>query len=74
MKELEKRAAHFCVLSVVHAFRNVLSRLIIPEELKKVDEVISKQKITVKEIFQLMIYAVKNWRLVLSRVMRRGSS
>jgi predicted aldo/keto reductase-like oxidoreductase len=46
----------------------------IPEELKKVNEVISKQKITVKEIFQLMLYAVRNWRLVLARVMRRGSS
>ena len=46
----------------------------IPEELKKVNEVISKQKITVKEIFQIMIYAVRNWRLVLSRVLRRGFS
>ena len=46
----------------------------IPEELKKVDAVISKQKITVKEIFQVLIYAVKNWRLVLARVIRRGSS
>jgi predicted aldo/keto reductase-like oxidoreductase len=46
----------------------------IPEELKKVNDVISKQKITVKEIFQLMLYAVRNWRLVLARVMRRGSS
>ena len=46
----------------------------IPEELKKVNDVISKQKITVKEIFQMLLYAVRNWRLVLSRVMRRGSS
>jgi len=45
----------------------------IPEELKKVDELMSKQKITVKEIFQLMIYTVRNWRFVLARVIRRGS-
>ena len=45
----------------------------IPEELK-VNEVISKQKITVKEIFQMLLYTARNWRLVLSRVMRRGSS
>jgi predicted aldo/keto reductase-like oxidoreductase len=42
----------------------------IPKELKKVNEVITKQKITPKEIRQLLIYAIKNWRLVLSRIRR----
>ena len=46
----------------------------IPEELKKVNEVISKQKITVKEVIQLMSYAVRNWRLVLSHIRQRGFS
>jgi predicted aldo/keto reductase-like oxidoreductase len=42
----------------------------IPKELKKVNEVITKQKITPKEILQLLIYGIKNWRLVLSRIRR----
>ena len=46
----------------------------IPEELKKVNGVISKQKITAKEIFQLVFYAVKNWRLALSHIRHRGFS
>ena len=40
----------------------------IPNELKKATEVISKQKITGKEILQLVTYGIKNWRLVLSRL------
>ena len=40
----------------------------IPEELKKVNQVISKQKITGKEILQMVIYGIKNWRLVVSRL------
>ncbi|MCW4035060.1 MAG: aldo/keto reductase [Candidatus Bathyarchaeota archaeon] len=43
----------------------------VPEELKKVEEVISKQKVTPKQLLKMLLYAVKNWRLVLSWV-RRG--
>jgi predicted aldo/keto reductase-like oxidoreductase len=46
----------------------------IPEELKKVNGIISKQKISVKEIFKLMSYAVRNWRTVLSHIRHRGFS
>jgi predicted aldo/keto reductase-like oxidoreductase len=43
----------------------------IPEELKKVNDIVSKQKITRKEIFRLLSYAVRNWRLVLSHIRQR---
>ncbi|MCK4885268.1 aldo/keto reductase [Candidatus Bathyarchaeota archaeon] len=46
----------------------------IPEELEKVNEVIRKQKIGIREIFQLISYAVRNWRLALSYVRQRNFS
>jgi len=46
----------------------------IPEELKSVNGVITKQKMTIREVFQLISFGVKNWRLVISRIRKRNSS
>jgi predicted aldo/keto reductase-like oxidoreductase len=43
----------------------------IPEELKNVNNVISKHKLTPKDILQILTYGIKNWRLALSRIRQR---
>jgi len=48
------------VVTKLPTFLVCVQSIKIPEELKKVNEVIYNQKITVKEIFQMLLYAVRN--------------
>ncbi|MGD9131542.1 MAG: aldo/keto reductase [Candidatus Bathyarchaeota archaeon] len=46
----------------------------IPEELKKVNDVICEHRMSAREILHLILYAVRNWRLVLFHIRHRQFS